>query len=253
MAITYRDSKTNFGAIGMYCSFAELNSIKNKVWAITTESFADTILNRGQYRFSDLVYKDHPEEMKKTSDRRISTSAFERMPALFTVDKPKDGNEYIQLLGNIGGNRVYRWFRKDYLAPIDNLYKYKVVFPKANGSGAIGEVLSTPLIGSPLIGSPLIGYTETYISAGETSSKEVAEAVLKYIKSKFARTMLGILKVTQDNTKKVWKFVPMQDFTDKSDIAWSKSVPEIDKQLYAKYNLDDSEIAFIESMIKPME
>ena len=253
VAITYRDSKTNFGAIGMYCSFAELNSIKNKVWAITTESFADTILNRGQYRFSDLVYKDHPEEMKKTSDRRISTSAFERMPALFTVDKPKDGNEYIQLLGNIGGNRVYRWFRKDYLAPIDNLYKYKVVFPKANGSGAIGEVLSTPLIGSPLIGSPLIGYTETYISAGETSSKEVAEAVLKYIKSKFARTMLGILKVTQDNTKKVWKFVPMQDFTDKSDIAWSKSVPEIDKQLYAKYNLDDSEIAFIESMIKPME
>lgn len=248
VAITYRDSKTNFGAIGMYCSYEELNSIKNKVWAITTESFADTILNRGQYRFSDLVYEEHLEEMKKTSDKRISTSAFERMPALFTVDKPNDGKDYIQLLGNIGSNRVYRWFRKDYLAPIDNLYKYKVMFPKANGSGAIGEVLSTPLIGSPLI-----GYTETYISAGETSSKSEAEAVLKYIKSKFARTLLGILKVTQDNTKKVWKFVPMQDFTDKSDIDWSKSVAEIDKQLYAKYNLDESEIAFIESMIKPME
>ncbi len=248
VAITYRDSKTNFGAIGMYCSYEELNSIKNKVWAITTESFADTILNRGQYRFSDLVYEEHPEEMKKTSDRRISTSAFERMPALFTVDKPNDGKDYIQLLGNIGSNRVYRWFRKDYLAPIDNLYKYKVMFPKANGSGAIGEVLSTPLIGSPLI-----GYTETYISAGETSSKSEAEAVLKYIKSKFARTLLGILKVTQDNTKKVWKFVPMQDFTAKSDIDWSKSVPEIDKQLYAIYNLDESEIAFIEAMIKPME
>lgn len=248
VTITYRDSKTNFGAIGMYCSYEELNSIKNKVWAITTESFADTILNRGQYRFSDLVYEEHPEEMKKTSDKRISTSAFERMPALFTVDKPNDGKDYIQLLGNIGSNRVYRWFRKDYLAPIDNLYKYKVMFPKANGSGAIGEVLSTPLIGSPLI-----GYTETYISAGETSSKSEAEAVLKYIKSKFARTLLGILKVTQDNTKKVWKFVPMQDFTDKSDVDWSKSVPEIDKQLYAKYNLDESEIAFIESMIKPME
>lgn len=43
VTITYRDSKTNFGAIGMYCSYEELNSIKNKVWAITTESFADTI------------------------------------------------------------------------------------------------------------------------------------------------------------------------------------------------------------------
>ena len=47
--------------------------------------------------------------------------------------------------------------------------------------------------------------------------------------------------------------IPLQDFTDKSDIDWSKSVAEIDKQLYAKYNLDKSEIAFIESMIKPME
>ena len=65
--------------------------------------------------------------------------------------------------------------------------------------------------------------------------------------------MLGTLKVTQDNPKETWMNVPMQDFTDKSDIDWSKSVAEIDKQLYAKYNLDKSEIAFIESMIKPME
>lgn len=64
---------------------------------------------------------------------------------------------------------------------------------------------------------------------------------------------MGTLKVTQDNPKETWMNVPMQDFTDKSDIDWSKSVAEIDKQLYAKYNLDKSEIAFIESMIKPME
>ena len=189
------------------------------------------------------MYREQPEEMEKTSDRRISTSAFERMPKLFTEAKPNDGNEYIQMYGNIGSSRVYRWFRKDYLAPIDNLYKYKVMLPKANGSGAIGEVLSTPLI----------GYTETYISIGETDSKSEAEAILKYVKTKFARVMLGILKVTQDNTKKVWTYVPIQDFTDKSDIDWSKSVAEIDQQLYAKYNLDETEKAFIESMIKPME
>lgn len=61
--------------------------------------------------------------------------------------------------------------------------------------------------------------------------------------------MVGILKVSQN----VYQFVPLQDFTDKSDIDWSKSVAEIDQQLYKKYNLDDSEIALIESMIKPME
>ena len=76
---------------------------------------------------------------------------------------------------------------------------------------------------------------------------------MKYVKTKFARTMLGILKVTQNNPKETWAYVPLQDFTDQSDIDWSKSVAEIDKQLYAKYNLDDTEIAFIESMIKPME
>lgn len=80
-----------------------------------------------------------------------------------------------------------------------------------------------------------------------------AEAILKYVKTKFARTMLGILKVTQNNPKETWAYVPMQDFTAKSDIDWSKPVSEIDKQLYRKYNLDDSEVAFIESMIKPME
>ena len=125
---------------------------------------------------------------------------------------------------------------------------YKVLVPKANGSGAIGEVLSTPLIGSPLI-----GFTETYISIGATSNEEEAVAILKYVKSKFARTMLGILKVTQNNPKETWAYVPLQDFTDKSDIDWSKSIAEIDQQLYKKYNLDDSEISFIESMIKPME
>lgn len=67
------------------------------------------------------------------------------------------------------------------------------------------------------------------------------------------RTMLGILKVTQDNNTEVWKFVPLQDFTSSSDINWSASVADIDQQLYRKYGLSADEIAFIEKMIKPME
>lgn len=64
--------------------------------------------------------------------------------------------------------------------------------------------------------------------------------------------MLGTLKATQHNPKDTWANVPLQDFTSDSDIDWSKSVEDIDAQLYAKYNLSDEEIAFIESMIKPM-
>ena len=133
------------------------------------------------------------------------------------------------------------------------MMKFKVMVPTSNGSGAIGEVLSSPLIGSPLIGSPLIGYTRSFIGIGAFDTKKEAEACYKYIKSKFARTMLGILKITQDNNKPTWRYVPMQDFTSSSDIDWSQSVAEIDAQLYKKYGLDDSEIAFIESHVKEMK
>ena len=65
--------------------------------------------------------------------------------------------------------------------------------------------------------------------------------------------MLGILKVTQDNPREVWKYVPMQDFTQNSDINWNAPIPEIDRQLYLKYSLDLIEQDFIETNIKPME
>ena len=60
-------------------------------------------------------------------------------------------------------------------------------------------------------------------------------------------------KSSQHAAAVVYSFVPLQDFTDKSDIDWSKPIPEIDQQLYKKYNLTNEEISFIESMIKPME
>ena len=65
--------------------------------------------------------------------------------------------------------------------------------------------------------------------------------------------MLGVLKITQDNTKNKWKYVPLQDFTSSSDIDWSKSITEIDQQLYKKYGLTEKEIQFIETHVKEMK
>ena len=248
VAVTYFDKSEDFGEIGIYSPFEELISIRKKVWNLNPESIMDIITNRGLYRYSDYAYETQPEEMKKTADPRIAPSSFERMPKLFTKERPDVDDEYIQIYGNIKGAREYRWIRKEYVKDVDNLYKYKVMIPKANGSGAIGEVLSTPLIGEPLI-----GFTETYISIGSVDNYEEATAILKYIKTKFTRTLLGILKVTQNNPKDVWKYVPIQDFTETSDIDWSKSISEIDQQLYKKYGLSDEEIAFIEEKIKPMD
>ena len=247
VVITYRDAKKNFGAIRIFIPFPELSSIKRKVETISEDSLSAVITNRGLYRYSDLAYQEQPEEMTKTADPRIAPSSFERMPKIFTDDKPDDGYEYIRILGVTKGARNYKWIRKDYVKEVENLYKYKVLIPKANGSGAIGKVL-----GVPLVGVPLVGFTETFISIGETDSLQEVEATLKYVKSKFARTMLGILKVTQHNPKPTWRYVPLQNFTSASDIDWSKSIAEIDAQLYRKYGLDEQEINFIESHVKEM-
>lgn len=64
--------------------------------------------------------------------------------------------------------------------------------------------------------------------------------------------MLGVLKITQDCPAPKWKFVPLQDFTDNSDINWNTSIANIDKQLYKKYDLSHEEINFIETHVKEM-
>ena len=249
VAVTYRDATKDFGAIEIYTAFDELNGILHKVKK--DEGFApfsQIIYNRGLYRFSEKIYEEYPEEMKQFTDSRIGASSFERLPDLFFEEKPNDGKEYIQIYGLLHGNRVYRWFNKEYVKIVSNLDKYKVFVPKSNGSGALGEVLSTPVIGLPVI-----GHTETFLSIGCFDTENEAAACLKYVKSKFARVMLGILKITQDNTSEKWKYVPLQDFTSSSDIDWSQSVAEIDVQLYRKYGLDDKEISFIETHVKEMD
>lgn len=76
---------------------------------------------------------------------------------------------------------------------------------------------------------------------------------MKYIKTKFARAMLGTLKITQHNIQETWLNVPLQDFSASSDIDWNKSILEIDKQLYSKYKLSVEEINFIEKNVRIMD
>lgn len=125
---------------------------------------------------------------------------------------------------------------------------FKVIIPANNGSGELGETIA-----SPVIAGPGESFTQTFISFGNYSNRGEAEAMLKYLKTKLCRTLLGILKITQNGKKPVWKFVPLQDLTTASDIDWSQSVADIDRQLYAKYGLDDEEIQFIESHVKEMD
>lgn len=252
VAITYHDMTRNFGAIETFTAFEDLNDIIKKVYHNPNfVSFSKIVNTRSSYRLTDKMHEDYPNAIKQLSKDHpydMSTNIFERLPQIFFDEKPGDGNDYIQIIGRNGNTRIYKFIRRDYVNKVLNLDKYKVFVPKSNGTGALGEVLSTPLIGQPLI-----GHTESFISIGSFDTMEEATSCYKYICTKFARCLLGVLKATQDNPPEKWKYVPMQDFTVNSDIDWSQSVSGIDRQLYEKYGLDDGEIAFIETHVREMK
>ena len=255
VAVTLRDANADFGPISIFTAHNELNSIVKKTLAVGTLSLDDIVYPALSYKATALMTEEHREllpRMKSKADPdpkslRLRTNAFENLHELFFEQEPNDGRTYIELLGLVAGKRAYRWVDSRYVDAPDNLNFYKVVLPASNGSGALGEVLSTPLIGQPLI-----GHTQTFISVGRFEDRQQAENCLKYIKSKYLRTLLGVLKITQHNPPEKWAYIPLQDFTPSSDIDWSQSVADIDRQLYAKYGFDDEEIAFIESHVKEM-
>lgn len=251
VAITYFDKNKDFGAIGVFSKYDDLNTIKQKVTNSDFQSLMDIVYSRTSYRLTDKMHKDYPDAIKRLSkghDYDMSSNIFERLPWIFFDEKPEDEFEYIKILGREGNSRVYKFIRRDYVKTPDNFMRYKVLIPQANGKGEFGEKLVTPLTEPPMVGA-----TETFISIGNFESLEDAENLIRYIKTKFCRALLGILKVTHNGNKPVWKMIPMQDFSAASDIDWSQSIREIDGQLYRKYGLTEKEIAFIESKVKEMD
>ncbi len=252
VAISYRCDNKEFGAIGVFTTFPELNTIlkKTKNVDINNSSLSTLIQAQGLYRFSDKFMAQHPELSEKTgkgTGAKITSKVVERMPSVFLVNDPLS-TTFVKILSrSSNGNRIYRYIKKEYLQENEFLMSYNVLVPESNGSGAIGEVLSTPLIGTPLI-----GHSDTFLTIGSFKNENEALACLKYVKTKYARVMLGVLKATQHNPASTWKYVPLQDFTSSSDIDWSKSIHEIDEQLYKKYGLDQHEIDFIETNVKEM-
>lgn len=130
----------------------------------------------------------------------------------------------------------------------DIVDKYKVFISKSAGSP--GKDLK--IIGTPYVGECGTACTDSLFPIGDFDNLDEANNLQKYIKTKFLRFMVSIMKISQNVTQLVYKFVPLQDFAPNSDIDWSKSVHEIDLQLYRKYGLDDKEIEFIESRVKEM-
>ena len=250
VCISIINDKKNYGSIGMFTIYNELNSIIKKIIPHLVNNGLDSIIcSQGLYRFSPLFFKEHPEAKEKMgagTGNKIVSSVMEKLTDVFVINA-SDDEPYVRLLGRINKQRGYRYIKRKYIVENDAIDKYNLFIPEANNSGKYGEQLTDPIVGKPNDGT-----TDTYLSAGifETEKEPLNFSV--YMKTKFFRALLGVKKVTQHCPPTVWKMIPLQDFTENSDIDWSKSVAEIDRQLYKKYGLTQEEIDFIETHVKEM-
>ncbi|MCL2494764.1 MAG: Eco57I restriction-modification methylase domain-containing protein [Oscillospiraceae bacterium] len=254
VAITYRDVNVINGPIGQFNAFSELDTITRKVFSIANESL--NIIMYLQNKFDlDALYNDYPALRSVIGsggrEKRLTTSIFDTLGDVFNEEQQSVTD--IRILGVQNASRIIRYINRKYLVPSENVNMYKVLISKSNGaSGTLGEE-SARIISTPEIGTPNQGFTQSFISVGAFDSEYEVNAAFKYIKSRFSRVLLGVMKVTQDNSPDKWQCVPLQDFTPHSDIDWTQAIADIDRQLYAKYGLDEMEIAFIEGKVKAME
>ena len=250
VVITYFDKGSNFEPIGVFIKNENLRGIFDKVKRTLSENIGDLVHSPDSFRFTDEMFVENPELIDRTDKahlKAVASSVFDRYPEIFSDKKSEDKN--IKIIGRKNGERKSFYTKAIYLNNQGNLYKWKVLVAGAIGTGTFGESLS-----DFIVAEPNTAHTQTFVSMGEFETEYEAESLVKYLKTKFARTLLGIMKTTQNNQSKVvWSKIPLQDFTESSDIDWSVAIPNIDRQFYKKYELSEEEIAFIESKVKEME
>ncbi len=174
-------------------------------------------------------------------EQSISKSASSRKPFGFSSTFKSFTKIQLQGMIKIYANKEVGYVdRKEITQNLQWVDMYKIYITRAYGAG---EDFPHQIINKPILGEPGTCCTETYIVIGPYDSKEEAENVISYIKTRFFRFLILLIKNTQDAPARVYSFVPLQDFSE----------PWTDEKLYKKYNLTAEEIAFIESMIRPMD
>jgi hypothetical protein len=121
--------------------------------------------------------------------------------------------------------------------------KWKVFTGRAAPGTGNRDTYPHRILSTPFLGEPGTISSETYLCIGPFDSKAEAESVLSYLSCRLTRLLILLHKPSQDTTRKVYTFVPTQDWTRK----WT------DDDLYTKYRISASEIAFIEKLVRPMD
>lgn len=201
-------------------------------------------------RIIEIINKAMPQ----TSSPSLAQKVYSRKPfGLRSFDKgfPAKPGRNIRLFGSGG---ISYLSESDVPQNLALAPKWKVIMSKASAehAGQTDKEGRKRIVSRLEVLEPGTICTESYLLLDIFDSEEDARNMHKYMRTQFVRFLIGAILLTQNIVRDKFRFVPQQDFTANSDIDWSKSIEEIDAQLYAKYLLSNDEIAFIESMIKPM-
>lgn len=212
--------------VDTFIRMPEAISILQKVRAFSEKSFYEIVSQRDPFGLNYYEYDATGKRIEKVF-KKYSPAQTASSVKIYVQNWQKEGPSFAE---------------KQHITTNDDaVNKFKVFISKANGaasSKAPYAVLSKPFIGEP---QSICGMT--YLMIGPFDSKKTSENVVSYIQTKFFRFLVSLMKNTQGAYRQVYTYVPIQDFAK----SWT------DEELYAKYDLSEEEIAFIDSMIRPMD
>ena len=207
--------------VDVFVRFNEGLSILKKVMAVEAE---------------DLNSMTFPENRR--FDRLVSSRKPFGFDTTFKGRRLK-GIDDVKIYQNGGTGYVAR---RQILSGARFIDKWKIFTGRAAPGTGNRDTYPHRIIGTPFIGEPGAISSETYLCIGPFDSRCEAESVLSYLSCRLARLLILLHKPSQDTTRKVYTFVPTQDWNRK----WS------DQDLYDKYGLSDSEIDFVEKIVRPL-
>ena len=178
------------------------------------------------------------KKVRKKGEKSFSDLISPRQPFGFSTAPKKHTDNNDVLLYERGGTTYCSI--TDILRNRELIDSHKILISKAYNAG---DAFPHQVINKPFIAEQHSACTETYLTVGPFKSSKECENAISYMATRFFRFLVLLRKSSQNAAKGVYDYVPIQDF----------SKPWTDEELYVKYGLSDEEIAFIESMIKPMD
>lgn len=249
ITVTLRDTNVSLAPIGSFIPDLQLRSIVARVHAIADNFLDQIVFAPESYRFTSVLHVEYPQAIERVSAGHsfdVTTNCFDVLPEVFH-DVAYRG--MIGVLGRQNNRRLVKFVNRRYVRDHPNLNAWKVALAKSNGAGKLGEVLAPPVLLSPGF-----AHTQSFISIGAFGTRKEAEELATFLHTKFARLLLGSLKVTQDNKRAVWANVPNLVSKAPADLSidWESLVPVIDSQLADFFGLSKAEKAFVNERAQEM-